>query len=351
VSALLALALAAAPGCPAAVAAAAGPPEDLASRAPAIVASLEAAGAGGPTVAVASAARAIAAAGADARAGEAAVAAFRGALARHCALAAAPAAPEASAADRAALAEILARPELAGARGDPYALRRALVRLWDWIVDLLGTEEAERYASLGRALFLGVAAAAVLLAAAALRRRRRGRTAGAGPVPDAAAPGVRPDGGESAALAEEALRRGETRAAVRLGLLAALAALERAGRIPRGRALTNGEVVAAAAFPSVRPELVEGRTATAAPTAIATPTSTPTSTATLPFVLSLSKDEPCSPTATPTPAGGANLASDLALLVRAFDRAVYGGLPVAPEEAGAAVERARRICSAAGGLP
>jgi hypothetical protein len=302
VSALLALALAAAPGCPAALATAAVLPADaLAARAPALARELEDAGAG-PAAGLAAAARELAASPGAAQ--EAAAAAFRGALATHCALAAAPPAPEASAVDRAALAEVLARPELSQLRLDPWAIRRALVSFWDWLVELLGTEEAERYASLGRALFLGAAAGALALAVAALRRR--GRAPGAGsrpeeaPGPAAAAPDA------SAERAEEALRRGETRDAVRLALLAALGALERAGRVPRGRSLTNAEVVRAAARST--------RTAASPPG--------------------------------PPPAGG-----DLALLARTFDRAVYGGFPVTPEEARGAVERARRVVAAAGGTP
>jgi hypothetical protein len=294
VTALLALALAAAQGCPEALARAAATPDDaLAARAPALVEELEEAGAGGPTAALAAAARALAATGTD-PAHDLPAASFRGALARHCALAAAPALPPASTAERETLAAILARPELSRSRSDPYALRRALERLWEWLVALLGTSEAERYASLGRALFLGVAVGALVLAGSALRRRRReGR--GADPERgEPAAPGVAPD--ESAARAEEALRRGDGRGAVRFALLAALGALERAGRVPRGRALTNGELLEALA---------------------------------------------------PTPT--ATLSSELALVVRAFDRAVYGGQPVGDGEARSAVEASRRIAVATGG--
>jgi hypothetical protein len=301
VSALLALALAAAPGCPAALAAARALPGDtLAARAPAIARELADAGAG-PATALAAAAGAIAAAEPGGPR-EAAATAFRGALARHCALAAAPAAPEASAADRAALAEVLARPELSPGSLDPWALRRALIRLWDWLAELLGTQEAERYASLGRALFLGGAAAALALAFTALRRRSRTPRAAPARRGDGAPPG---DAGAdaSAARAEEALRRGEAREAVRFALLAALGALERAGRVPRGRALTNEELVRVAATPAA-------------------------------------------PAATPIAAAG-----DLALLARAFDRAVYGELAVTTDEARAAVERARRVVAATGGTP
>ena len=293
-TALLALALAAAPACPAALAAVDARDGELAARAPAVVQALEDAGAG-PTGAVAAAAATLGAAE-PGRAQEAAAAAFRGALARHCALAATPPLPRASAQDRAALAEVLARPELSQVRLDPWAIRRALARFWDWIVERLGTSEAERYASLGRALFLGAAAAVLVLGVAAVRRRREGgggaRRARGEDGGSAALPA--PD--ESAARAEEALRRGDAREAVRLALLAALGALERAGRLPRGRALTNEEVV---------------RTVSTA-------------------------------TATPT---------DLALLVRAFDRAIYGGRPVTADDARGAVAQAHRVVASAGGPP
>jgi hypothetical protein len=293
VSALLALVLLA-PGCPEALARAqALPPQELAGRAQEIVAQLEDAGTG-PTGALARAVRALEPAAEDPSAPDAAAASFRVALARHCALAAARRGPDASPRDREALAEVLARPELARGQTDLWALRRALDRLWDWIVDLLGTAEAERYASLGRALFVGAAAGAGVLLLSALRRRadrarRSGRTG-------AAEPRTAPRGPDaSAARAEEALRRSDGRAAVRFALLAALEALERAGRVPRGRALTNDEVVAAAS---------------------------------------------------PAPGARSPFAADLAALARAFDRAVYGGAPVAPDDAHAAVERSRRVALA-----
>lgn len=292
-SALVALLLAAAPGCPAALATAAATPDGaLAARAPALIAELEGAG-GGPTGAVAAAARALG--GGDSA--PQAAAAFRRALTRHCALATAPREPEASAADRATLAEILARPELSQVRLDPSAVRRAIARVWDWLVGLLGTAEAERYASLGRALFLGAAAAAIGLALTGIRRRRR---AAREAIDGAPARAERGDAGPDAAAAraDEALRRGDAREAVRLALLAALGALERAGSVPRGRALTNEEVV----------KLL-------------------------------------------TPDGGASTptSTDLALLVLTFDRGIYGGLVVALDDARAALQRSRRIVEAAGG--
>ncbi len=315
-SALLALALAIAPGCPAALAQAAALPVDaLAARAPEIVARLDAEGAGRPVTALERAAAALAPAEAHADPARAA-AAFRGALATHCALAAAAPLPAASAADRAALEAVLARPELARARSDPYALRRALAALWDRLVALLGTAEAERYASLGRALFLAAAAGAAALAVSALRRRRR-----AGRV--AAESGERrrlatEAADASAAQAEEALRMGDGRAAVRLAFLAALGALERAGRVPRGRALTNGEIVATVC----------------------------------PLGVQLGRGPGLGPRPRPRPRVVLPpLADDLTALALAFDRAIYGNLPVSPADALDAVERSHRLGAAAGVTP
>lgn len=321
-SVLVALALAAAPGCPEAMAAAEALADPaLAARAPALARALEDAGAG-PTAGLAAAAGRLA----DAPPGPApeSAAAFRGALASHCAFAAVPALPEASAADRAALAEVLARPELSQVRLDPGAIRRAVVRFWDWIVELLGTQEAERYASLGRALFLGAAAAALALAFAALRRRRRGSPRGdrAGAEEPGATAEAVPD--VAAGRAEEALRRGDARGALRLALLSALGALERAGRVPRGRALTNEELVAlvGGAGP-LRPRLRPPHR---------------------------DQDQDRDEVRDPEGVGATSAASDLAALARAFDRAVYGGLPVTIEDARDAVERARRL-GLAGGVP
>ena len=316
-TALLVLALAVAPGCPAARAdAGALAPEVLAARAPAIVARLDAEGAGGRVTALERAAGALGSP--EARSDPArSAAAFRGALATHCALAAAAPLPGASAADRAALAEVLARPELSRARSDPYALRRALVALWQRLLELLGTAEAERYASLGRALFVAVALGSAAFALSALRRRRSSGAGNAATLGDRRrTPTEAADA--SAALAEEALRAGDGRAAVRLAFLAALGALERAGRVPRGRALTNAEMLVAV-----------GATATPGPFALSV----------APPQAARSRRAPATPT----------LADDLTALAHTFDRAIYGGHPVAPEDALAAVERARRIDAAAAG--
>jgi len=282
----VALALGAAPGCPAALAeAAALPDERLAAAAPELVARLEAAGAGGPSLALAAAAE-----GADGPPADRG-AAFRGALARHCALAALPARPPASAEERAVLAGILAGPELRRARIDPRALRQALLGLWDRVLALLGTAEAGRYAAVGRTLFLAGAVVAGLLALVALRRRRPPPSPGR-PLERPARPEPPDDPAARTARAEAALARGDGRAAVREALLAALAALERAGRVPRGRALTNRELVAAAPPP---------------------------------------------------------LSADLAALATAFDRAVYGARPVAAAEARGTLDRARSVVERARG--
>jgi hypothetical protein len=277
VSVLLALALAAAPGCPAVLAEAASLDDGrLAAEAPRLVAALEAAG-DGPVEALRLALR-----------GGAAASGLRPALERHCALARAPARP-ADPGDDAALRAILARPEYRRA-ADPLALRRALLALENRLLELLGSSEAGRYAVVGRTIFLGAAAVALgLLAGAALRRRaRRVPAAASSRRTDVA------DAGERVADAEAALGRGDAREAVRLALLAALAALERGGSVPRGRALTNGELVGALAGPG----------------------------------------------------GGADLAPELAALAAVFDRTFYGGRPVALEDARDAVARARRVARA-----
>lgn len=207
-------------------------------------------------------------------------------------LAARPRLPLPSVADRAALAEVYARPELRRARLDPAALRGLLAGLWGRILESLGTPEAERWAGLGRAVFIAAGLVAGLAALAAARRRRRAlRTPSAAPGTDLA-PLPPPD--RSEALAREALARGDPGAAVRHAFLAALSALERAGGVPRDRTLTNGELAARLA-------------------------------------------------------GGRAPAADFAALGRLFDRVVYGGLAVDLGEAREGVERAVRIGDAARG--
>jgi hypothetical protein len=238
--ALLALHLAvqAAPGCPAALREAGALPDpDLAVGASTLVAQLEVRGAGGPTAALAAEAlRGASSPGADrARAG----ARFRAALARHCALAGQRPLPTAGPAERALAAEILDRPEFRRARLDPEALRRRLLALWDRLLSLLETGQAQRYAAFGRAVFLGAVAAAVLLAVLAFLRPQGARRASSpeSPASGAAPPDARLSAAEAAAAA------GQAALAIRLAFLAALAALEREGLVPPGGALTSLELL------------------------------------------------------------------------------------------------------------
>jgi hypothetical protein len=278
---LLLVVLGTAPGCPAALSEAAA----LAAGAPgardatAIVERLAIAGAGGPVGALE-----WAAAGGDPER-------FRAALARHCALSALPAGAGATDADHEALREILRGPEFRRASADPRALRELLLGLWARLLELLSSSTAGRYAEVGRALFLGAAAIAAILAAGALRRRRAAVGA-RDPSAEPPGAGAVPDDPEAAARrGEAALACGDAREAVREALLCAIGALERGGSIPRGRALTNQELV----------EVVGGR--------------------------------------------------DLSFLTTLFDRAVYGARPIPLPDARAAVERARRIAARVGGAP
>jgi hypothetical protein len=348
VIALLALALASAPGCPAALAEVAElEPATLAARATAVVERLDASDAGGPVEAIARAAQEAERAARTPEGPARAAAAFAAALSRHCALAALPRSPDPSAADRERLGEILARPELSRSRGDPWAVRRALLALWARLLDALGSAEAERYASFGRALFLGVAVAAVVLAAAALRRR----------VGDGLRPAARPGDGVhggaavddgSAARAEEALLRGDGREAVRWAFLGALGAMERAGWVPGGRALTNAEVVAIAgtAIPTQAGPFALSGAPPEGPFALSgAPPEGPFALSGAPPEAARSRRARSRRAPSPT----SLLASDLAALARAFDRAIYGGLPVAADDATHAVACASRVRAAAGG--
>lgn len=280
---LLAAALAAAAGCPAAQAQAATADDaELAGGAAAVTEALAAGGAGGPTDALREeAARAAASAAGDRRA---AGARFRAALLRHCTLAAQEAFPAPSPADRARAAEILDRAAFRRARADPDALRRWLLEQWQRFLELTETGEAQRYASFGRTVFLAAAAIAVAVGLLALLRRRAPRQAAPAPArePASPAPDARLD------RAEEAAARGQAARAVRLAFLAALAALERRGAVPPGRTLTNLELV-----DQVRAE----------------------------------------------PAG----IEALRTLARLFDRCVYGGAPASSAEATAALRAARAL--------
>lgn len=240
-TALLTLALAAAPGCPEALAAASlESPRQLGAEATAIVARLVERGAGGPATALEAEAEAFAEAARTGAGGlDETAERFRARLARHCALAAErPAGAALRPGDRRALDEILARPEFQGARSGSGALSRWLLDLWQRILDLLGTEKAGRYAVGGRtAFFAAVALAALAGLAWAVRRRRAGR-AERPPVPEAASRLPAPEESDEQALAAF----GPRHLFERRGFLRVLRRLELKGWIPRGRALTNQEL-------------------------------------------------------------------------------------------------------------
>ncbi len=231
----LALLLAALPpGCEQAALAAGWPPDRLAAEAPALAADAARAA---PAVALQGLAAALAEAAPPGR--EVDAARFAAALAHHCRLAGLPpAARQLSPVERAALDRLLAEPRFTRARPLPDRLLEWLGRLWDRLADLLGTEEAEQVASRGRSAFFALAAlVAGALAVASLRRRRLVRQVARvalAPAPPAAAAPAAPD-------AEAYLAAGRAGEAVRAALLGALAALEQAGRLPAGRALTNRE--------------------------------------------------------------------------------------------------------------
>jgi hypothetical protein len=192
--------------------------------------------------------------------------------------------------DRAELERILGQPRFARARLEQGLLARWLARAWAWIAELLGTEEAERYASGGRTAFFALVAAAALLLGARSLRRRRAR-ASRRPEPQ---PVLEPPPPAGASL-DAALAGGDPVGAVRAAFLLALASLERAGALPGGRALTNREMA--------------GRLEEGAPAA----------------------------------------AVDFARLARAFDRAVYGGERPGAEEVASCAAAARRLAAAGAG--
>jgi hypothetical protein len=230
-------------------------PLDLAREAVRVAGEAEEALPGRPSGALREAARALAD---EAEAGDSPrlareSAAFRSLLAGQCAAAARPRLPLPSLADRQALREIYERPELRRARVDTAGFRRLLTGLWARLVELLGATEAERYASLGRMVFIVAGLAAALAGAAALRRRRARSHLEPAPVPEAK--GQLPPPDRSAALAETALARGDLAGAVRHAFLSALAALEDARWLPRERSLTNGEL--ASRLPLREPPLAE----------------------------------------------------------------------------------------------
>jgi hypothetical protein len=218
---------------------------------------------------------------------EEAVRRFVAKLARHCALAAVPRTAGVTL-DRDRLREILARPEFEKARTDTDFLTRLLITLWNLILDALGSRTAGKYASVGRGVFLAALTGLALFLAVVLLRRRVERAA-----PQAAGPSARarraadPDAADRAAAS--ALAAGDGREALRHAFLSALSALERARRLPEGRAETNRELTRR-----------------------------------------LEKS-------------GGPLAGSFGTLAREFDAAIYGGMKVAAADAAAYLERARAL--------
>jgi hypothetical protein len=145
----------------------------------------------------------------------------------------------ASQADRAALAEVLSSPEFQAQRWRGEALRRWLEGWWERLTALLGTSEAERWAGLGRAVFLAAALVAALLLWRAWRRGRTGSPLRPGP----AGPGLAaaPAGGVTLADAERALAAGDASGTVRLAFRAAVAVVGRPLGAGAG-VLTGGEL-------------------------------------------------------------------------------------------------------------
>jgi len=306
VTALLLATLAAA--CPVAPAPEAGP-ADMRALARAAVAELERRG---PADALAAEAEALARDAEDPAMPRAAVRAraarFAVRLDRHCRLLALRPAAGASAADRSRLDEILARPEFRGSRAATFALGRWLVKVWDDLLELLGTAEAGRYATGGRNVFFTLLTVAVLGALFLVLRRRAAARRGSEPAQAAPATGRLPDPAESDSRAAAALRAGDATETVRQAFLGLLGSLERGGRVPSGRALTNRELAAWLATPTS--------------TTTATPTSTPTPTPTVPL---------------------SDLALSFAALARSFDRAIYGMAPPALADAEVYLERSREL--------
>lgn len=281
---LLAALLSAAPSCPKDSLLAAEDGEALAQEAKALLARLTAEDPGAPVGALRAELELSLEAGAASP--KAASVRLKVALLRYCALAAEPRLPGAGAAERRLAAEILDRPQFRRARADPEEIRRRLRELWERLLGLLETGEAQRFAGVSRALFLCAAAAAALLWLFALRRGRAiPKAPREGPAPARANPA---DPGLTLARRAQAL--GDASAAIRLAFLAALCALERDGLVPPGRALTNGELLA-----------LLGRRERAA-------------------------------------------LGPFAALAHLFDPVVYGGRPAGPAEARAALSAARALC-------
>jgi hypothetical protein len=150
--------------------------------------------------------------------------------------------PLASELDRAALAEVLAGPEFQAQRWRGDALRAWLAEWWERLTELLGTSEAERWAGLGRVVFLGALLVALLLLWRAVRQRRPGTvTAAPRTAPGPVAPRRPP--AASVADAEQALASGAAGEAVRLAFMAAVGALaRRLGTATAADMLTGSEL-------------------------------------------------------------------------------------------------------------
>jgi len=159
-------------------------------------------------------------------------------------------------ADRDRLKEILDRPEFAGARTrDPEWLARWWRRLGEWFESLLEAEGAQSFASLTRALVLGIALAAAT--AGLLRLARRPRTARVVKASAlASAPQRLEDPAAHLSLAEAALSS-NAREAIRQALLALLSWLERRRLARPDRAKTNRELARELPDRGASPELSE----------------------------------------------------------------------------------------------
>ncbi len=313
---LLASLAAACPPAPDAEAAAA----DLVAQARSAVAELERRG---PTDALAAEAEALAGAAEDPATPREKVGAlatrFAARLERHCQLQAQRVAVGATGADRSRLAEILAGPEFRSSRGATLVLSRWLAGIWERVLELLGTAEAGRYAAGGRNVFFALLAGAILAAFVLALRRRAAIRRERPPPPLEPAGQRRSDPAESDSRAAAALRAGDAAEAVRQAFLGLLGSLERNGRIPAGRALTNRELVAWV-----------GATWTGAATAGG-----------------------IAPHPAPLPARGERerIAVAFSELARTFDRVVYGMAPPAIAEAGSYLERTREIRRQVAGGP
>jgi hypothetical protein len=146
-------------------------------------------------------------------------------------------------AERAALAEVLARPEFRPRRFDLGALRELLAGGWARLLELLGTAEAERWASLGRAVFLVALALVGLLAWRTLRRRSLAATRRPPPPPTGLSLGA--PAPEAAAIeAARALGAGDLSGAVRLAYRACAACLPLRGPALPTASLTGRELAA-----------------------------------------------------------------------------------------------------------